>query len=1326
MVKSPKTPGRGMSSGAEAALKGFSYQIDVSVFAALRLLLIDNSATRLTLEPANEEDLEVDIAPDEPGRVVPIATTAQGYRLVIQVKLENGNPWSVEAFKRLLKKGTNRTPAKAHLDDPNVRYLLITSADATGVARDLLMTGFEDWPPAADFPASLKSTLTVQPEGRVGILGGLGERSLELEIDAVLGQLLHVPRPRRADCLAQLRTDARTRMGNATPGVWVRDDLQAVIRAHGGYLASGADRDAFVEPANYDAIASGLDKNHSVILSGPSGTGKTQTALALCDRARHQDGDVEIIIVDTSGDPSLVRSVSDPGPRVYYMEDPWGQNSLRGGSEAWTAQLPGILRTASDRRKFVITSRSDMLQQANAEVELRRWTVALEAENYADGQLVEIYNRRMDQLPGELQTPALAFRDHVLGVLETPLELDLFFTQLADGRAGSENDGEFLRRLLASAHRDAVEGAVQTFLTANDYNTEAIIIWAVLAARGQSDRSRLALIDRSARLSGLAMTRGLIPVVNRLTATRHLKMPGQSLSFAHPSVRAGFEALVHADWLLAMSALDALLDALVAMEGKDRDWGLETAARVLVLLQGWPGDEAAGPAYSPVTRVQALIDAWLDEALLDPAADFAALIALAADIGSPTSLPSEVARWFMHGVRRGAAWFLEGWSAPTYDNAWYQQVAADPRTATIAGRYIREILPRESHVYTDGMPADVDRLARGLEADYLIAARSVVGRGHELSVGAIAAGAVRDLQGFLPILDMALDVQAQNRAEYERTERLTWQAIEDGEYDEGFAEHFQSMHEDDGYVAAFFVTAWIDAMRQASRWRDLEHHVRSTEFAGDWADAIASSTQAPPPGELEAVFRCVRTDHDMAAAWRAVARHWDPAFDARLRAALVLRHNQEDLRQALVACALAAGLPLLRDVITQTGDEGQRVQLAIDLGQAIDGSEARRNYLVISEALAAGPPGGRQLLRALPTRKRVRPADGPALALAETAVETATHTALAALVRLLIASGARPVDAVERWLVAATDARDAEAAAEAAAELNDPGLLAYALAHPRASARRVALTALGQEAPGALSPALLALARDPGSGVRMALVKILETRRVPEHLEALLTLSEDTWSNDAPYYDADPSYPIAQRAVRTLSSYEELNDVVANRLIDLGLATRDPKLRKLAFAGASDLGSTQIRARMWNEVVRGSGRRPRLAAIQAMASATSIEETITNQVTASVILNGSPRLVAALADLIARHAPVPAVIALFEDVYPSLERRSLMVLGAPVLAARDPAAAEHLMSLLGSEHPARNLLTQGANGTPAAALDALGNVEVRMAVRPYLSRLFQE
>lgn len=64
--------------GAEAALAGYEYQLSVSVLAALRMLLITKSTSRLVLEPANEEDLQADIDVAGPGRVEPSARLVNG------------------------------------------------------------------------------------------------------------------------------------------------------------------------------------------------------------------------------------------------------------------------------------------------------------------------------------------------------------------------------------------------------------------------------------------------------------------------------------------------------------------------------------------------------------------------------------------------------------------------------------------------------------------------------------------------------------------------------------------------------------------------------------------------------------------------------------------------------------------------------------------------------------------------------------------------------------------------------------------------------------------------------------------------------------------------------------------------------------------------------------------------------------------------------------------------------------------------------------------------------------------------------------------------
>jgi hypothetical protein len=227
----------------------------VSVLAALRLLLVTKSATRITLEPANEEDLEADLAPNRPGRVRPSANLASGYKLVVQVKSRSGEPWSIKDFDALLKHGEERMPAKHHLDDPDTHYLLVTDAGTKGGARNLRVADFEEVSDAAEFPLSLKNTLAKSPEGRVAIWDGLTERLIKFEINYILSDLLRVPKSRQPECREELRKEAQRRMRGSAPGVWARDDLLGTIRAHGGYLASTAELAAFVPPANFKDMA---------------------------------------------------------------------------------------------------------------------------------------------------------------------------------------------------------------------------------------------------------------------------------------------------------------------------------------------------------------------------------------------------------------------------------------------------------------------------------------------------------------------------------------------------------------------------------------------------------------------------------------------------------------------------------------------------------------------------------------------------------------------------------------------------------------------------------------------------------------------------------------------------------------------------------------------------------------------------------------------------------------------------------------------------------------------------------------------------------------
>lgn len=109
-------------------LAGYEYQMDVSVWLALDLLLANKQAHELVLEPASQEDLEAKLEQHEPGRATERMRIGN-YVLVVQAKLRTGDAWTAAGIKALLAYGSeDRVSAAKRLADSNVRYLLVTSA----------------------------------------------------------------------------------------------------------------------------------------------------------------------------------------------------------------------------------------------------------------------------------------------------------------------------------------------------------------------------------------------------------------------------------------------------------------------------------------------------------------------------------------------------------------------------------------------------------------------------------------------------------------------------------------------------------------------------------------------------------------------------------------------------------------------------------------------------------------------------------------------------------------------------------------------------------------------------------------------------------------------------------------------------------------------------------------------------------------------------------------------------------------------------------------------------------------------------------------------
>lgn len=1313
-MTSSSTQSQEHNTGAAAALAGYDYQLDVSVLAALDLMLAKKRASAITLEPANQEDLEAHLDEAAPSAIEAKAE-ADTYRLILQVKRRSTEPWDIEAFKRLLARGKRRPPARKHLDDLMNRYVLVTDADATGVLRNLCVGGLDEWPPIASFPASLSTLLPHQPEGRIAIWAGLSSRLLELETNALLSELLHVPAVEIPACRVALREDARRRMRGSSPGVWTRGDLTDQIRRFGGYLASAPELDVFVPPANWYAITDRVRTRNAVVITGPSGTGKTTAAFALCEAMRNINP--KLNVVTTTDSVSSVRFIASRGPTLFYVEDPWGQYTLRPGSETWTEQLPRLLRSARPDCQFIITTRTDMLAAGEGEDKMKSWSVCLDAEQYRGGRLADIHDKRLVGLAPSRQDIAWRFKDRTLDQLETPLEIDIYFSGLADGPEPGEGDEAFYRRVISLAHRDAIEDTVVKKLKAIDPHGWSAVIWCLLKTHGKVERKTLVAIQRGMRNTP-AFSDGLERVTNSLVASRHLRQPGSAVAFSHPSVRAGLERAMRDDWGRSEQAILALVEALIAEKPSLNEWALETAARLVTAARSEFDEKIILPGAAQET-----IDRSLESALVDTGTDFDMVLELAAEVGSPASTPCELARWFTNGQRPKSTWFSLGWEPPSLDDAWYERVAADPRSRGIAERFVREHLPTASRRYGRGFVTRLDRIATELTPAFIDAARAVAGGGFDANGDTIGQGAVRDIDAFEDVLLLALDELALGRHEWRVTLKERRRAIDEDEIDKVEGEHFHESRQDDGYTAGVFISTYVEAVLTERGWQTLEKHPRAPELAWEWGRQVSNREAPPPLDEARALITAGARDKDEHRAWDHLRSNWQSLLAGDLERRVLDVTDDPELRSSLAACVIAAApASIVSFIEAVSGNVAALVEILVDLRAAEHDLRSKIDPGAVASALKSGPAWAGAFYQALATEEQDATAVSREVAdILEPVAFGASEAALAAIVNVLVASNGKPFEHIARWLDVASSSGSAYEAAKSAEVVGAKDLLQAALRHRFADARRRALEGLAPPESEPLGPNLLAMVEDPSGRVRQALVTLLGRASHAEHVGTLLRLAADDWS-EADMHDDEPVLNLARQAVKSLGKYSDLDSSTGTRLVEIAATSGDRTLSMDALNVASALSTGDVRLRMWgiaNGPVRGYLR---IDTMDALACSLRLEAEIVDKITSSYLLGATPGIAVSATVLLAEHGDVKRVCEELQRVGHVNSRQALLLVGADRLVARgEVTSAGTLLAVLPDGHPARRLpaLASGEK-LPSSVLDDLGTIRLRGVVRRWL------
>ncbi|WP_339709834.1 hypothetical protein [uncultured Sphingosinicella sp.] len=1301
----------GAGSGAHS-LAGYDYQVDVSVWLALDLMLANKIAQLIELEPASEEDIEADLTETEPCRLA-TNVTADGYKLVVQAKLRRGDAWTVKGINALLKHGgVRRLSAARRLADTDVRYLLITSAGLNGETRGLRVGRPGSWPKPSGMAKTTVSSLPAKAAGRVGVIASLDEDKLVGEIKRLLIERFGVPYSRWIECLHKLREEARLRIRRVGGGRWQRDEVAHIIREHDGHLAASPQLENYVFPKNWAALREAMaSPRYAAVIIGQSGTGKTLATSKLYQELREESPGM--IRVPIRHGPQQLRDDTTEPPVLYDIEDPWGRFDFDPASRPWNDQLAGFLAKATHNRRIVVTTRRDVGVSSKALKTVDPWLVPLEVEHYGPQERSKLYRSRIVTLPRDVQLLASGAEKQVLDELASPLEIEKFFDSLrTSGRPDPKNPLGFIRAAMDRAHEASIELTVVEQIRERDDFAAAAVIWGLLKASNKLSirtvRSlEIDLAERNARFE-----KGVQPLIDFFVAARNLRVGEGDATYYHPRVEAGVQSALKMAPVPAAVALRALIDVLTDPDGPSPGWGSGIAARILEAVRLVPELEvSAKPA------AQRAIDAWIDQQFTDPATRIPEHLRTAAAVGSGASIGAEFGRYINHRPDKTFARLMH-WSSPGHGQDWYDRMATAPQMKTIAARFVREMLPNDRTGYGRALVADLERLAPDLTPVYLEATAGIVRNGFDPVVETLAEGALRDLAGFESIVDAAVAelMPTPGNPEADRKERL---AYINSVYSDEYMEHMSD--KGDGHTAQQLLRAYVDKVREVKGWQSLAQHPHAEALQADWMRSLMGGVRKgtpPSSGEVGGAYSIVRDGENEDAIWQVLRHHWDDSYRDHLTERIRNGSDDRDVRTAALACLIAHHrnmLPQILDSLIAAGDRERAVELAIDLGYILAQRAPITHFPTMEESgpspEEAEATAAKDLLpvdyAAIAHAARVlRSNDDPVvpLPLPVTALLAATPATRPEVRRLRIKHhatlGAAVRPDIEATLAEARvsweDTHPCAEAIAAAIALNLTEIIESALDHMFADVVAPALTAIGGPLLAPLPQGLLEFAKAEGSTIRKALVALLLSKPHPDHVPTLMTLAHDQWSSSYRRYEEDDHFPIAHQAIAALGALGDLPMDVLEPLDALGIETTDPNLRYNIFQLLVTHGGRLMQERLLDRAVTPGRASVRRAAAHALVfKMESLDAAVVAAIDAETVTTRMPSVAASLVLAAAHRGGDEFVFEFAQLLAARPKRRVLVLLAIWMTREQRPRLAEALEGLLPTEHPAIAWLRTG-------------------------------
>lgn len=1162
-----------LGGGANPSYRGYHYQKLVTVWVALELMFGSGAATEeVIVEPASHDDMKARL--DVPGEQAEARLKVHGVDLHIQIKLKGSGHWSARDFAGIVDDapgGGQRGPAPRDrakallLQDPKARYLFITnrSVDAT------LSRGRVSRPaarPSADFlPTNLKlgAADKVKLAGRFALIDNLTPEAVRTHIAGRLTGELHLPDHKVDAVLNELLQLVEDRLlGLADP--LRRGEVLKVVARQGGSPYPDAQLATYVPPTARAEAERKLDSLGGVLLVGPSGFGKTLTARSLVHQHRTAPTPYEIL-TEADGLPAIQAALSRPGGRyLIYLDDPWGQAGLeREQAARWTKALPDLLRDASEARRVIVTSRTEVYHQA---LTSRPGAVWEDRRVVVDGAAYDIPARKAI-LHGKLkahaswrQDFARQHEDRLVAELATPRELDGFVRQLV--ATGRPEDAD-IWALIGKAQEDGRRAVVldQVRGHGDPGLNGAAVLWALLRQSRRVAPSRLTILRRRMERSG-GIELALDDLAAALAPTQFDREADGTLS-AHSKVLEALEILARDFYRQAERALNTAARTLLELAASDASWldELQRVAEAAARLEG------AGVVLDEAVR------GAIDDRLLDVVLDASSSAHRFQGVWTSTTWRISQARplgRLLHWLRVGAPKAGKpkgldfGWRPPAITDAELAEVRAADGAARILQGFVAHILPWTSDNYeADALLPWLAPFGVELTEAFLAGCAVLASDPHyAMSADTVAEGA---LMGHDPpydrvwsqvtAMDDAVDAYL-TRTREER--RAAWQ----GELDFAVQLHIQDDVEDIAASPAHLAKGYVRARRRREGFGWFADHPRPDLVLPLWSDVLLERHRPPRKDEIDAYFGAAGDDVGLRARGLRVIGEHRLKF-GRARVIEALRAGPHEARDA--------GVRALRHL---DGDAWETAALDLlagldvadlaDLAQVLAAEGLYHKDKVAAAQRALARLSGEPAVIARLALSRILEADNTAVRADFRSLPPATAADLLArgprgLARLLIvvaaAEGQDIQDLAAAWL-ASSDEYDALAALAALAEVKTSAartIMARGLAHPDYKVRRQALNRLAPEADAGERAQLYLAEHDASAPVRERLAQVIGAHQWSDGLPVLIRLLADRRD-----YTAHPEhlrreelhFGVARAAAQALFAFKPLSPQPLDALLD--------------------------------------------------------------------------------------------------------------------------------------------------------------------------------